>query len=305
VNRNKIILLLSIITFIFINSCLGIPLSVFYTVEIVNNTGEDIRAAAMRFADGTGDAIYFFNRNDSVLANGDSRTFNLSRINISISQILTLVSVDGNYYDILVGVINSSIITPFTQSHLRATRQTQTTANAAEPSSAPSVPAIYRIGDTGPAGGIIFYDKGNNSSGWRYLEAALYETEVQIRWSVNHSDIENTLETIGSGRRNTQLIVEAFNRAIGEWDNAAQYCDDLVFGGYDDWFLPSKDELDQMYGNLKRRNLGDFRDNWYWSSTQSSFWQTNTQNFSNGSMSNATPKNERWYVRPIRQVAHP
>ncbi|MDR2448029.1 MAG: hypothetical protein LBD58_12205 [Treponema sp.] len=27
----------------------------------------------------------------------------------------------------------------------------------------------YKIGDTGPAGGIIFFDKGNNPDGWRFL----------------------------------------------------------------------------------------------------------------------------------------
>ena len=30
----------------------------------------------------------------------------------------------------------------------------------------------YKIGDEGPAGGVIFYDKGEYSDGWRYLEAA-------------------------------------------------------------------------------------------------------------------------------------
>ena len=30
----------------------------------------------------------------------------------------------------------------------------------------------YSIGDTGPAGGIVFYDKGSYSDGWRYMEAA-------------------------------------------------------------------------------------------------------------------------------------
>ena len=30
----------------------------------------------------------------------------------------------------------------------------------------------YKVGDEGPAGGIIFYDKGEYSDGWRYLEAA-------------------------------------------------------------------------------------------------------------------------------------
>jgi len=45
---------------------------------------------------------------------------------------------------------------------------------AAPAPAAPTEPAIpaYSIGETGPAGGLIFYDKGNNSDGWRDLEAA-------------------------------------------------------------------------------------------------------------------------------------
>ena len=31
---------------------------------------------------------------------------------------------------------------------------------------------VYCIGVSGPAGGVIFYDKGYESDGWRYLEAA-------------------------------------------------------------------------------------------------------------------------------------
>ncbi|GHV80826.1 hypothetical protein AGMMS49944_26170 [Spirochaetia bacterium] len=34
----------------------------------------------------------------------------------------------------------------------------------------------YKVGDTGPAGGLIFYDKGNSRGGWRYLEAAYFFT---------------------------------------------------------------------------------------------------------------------------------
>ena len=37
---------------------------------------------------------------------------------------------------------------------------------------AQAVTAAYNIGDTGPAGGLVFYDKGNSSGGWRYLEVA-------------------------------------------------------------------------------------------------------------------------------------
>ena len=287
------------ITVIIFNSCFSIPLSAFFNITIVNNTGEDIRAAFMYMADRNSNSIFLFTRDDPVLANGTSKTFSLSRIDVSVRQILSLSSVNNNYYDILIGVINSSLIVTFTQAHLRAEQQSETGVAAT-----PSTPALYKIGDIGPAGGIIFYDKGNNSNGWRYLEAAPVDAETRAQWSVRNTRVENTQEGIGNGRRNTQLIIEAFTRAIGEWDTAAQYCDDLEFNGFDDWFLPSKDELDQMYGNLKRRNLGDFKNEIYYSSTSNSDQWASGQNFSDGTI-NIFYKSDRRYVRPIRQVAHP
>ena len=158
----------------------------------------------------------------------------------------------------------------------------------------------YKIGDTGPAGGLIFYDKGNNSGGWRYLEAAPVEAEFQAQWSVRWTPVENTQETIGSGRRNTQLIVEKFKQTSGEWDTAAQKCADLEFGGFKDWFIPSKAELDQMYGNLKRKNFGDFKNEWYWTSSNQNQNFPHIQNFGDGRMSWHVSGN-RNYVRPIRQ----
>ncbi|GHU33390.1 hypothetical protein FACS1894172_11810 [Spirochaetia bacterium] len=41
---------------------------------------------------------------------------------------------------------------------------------------------VYVIGDTGPAGGLIFYDKGDYSDGWRYLEVAPVTTETTAQW---------------------------------------------------------------------------------------------------------------------------
>jgi len=190
------------------------------------------------------------------------------------------------------------------------TAHTTTAAAAHAPAAATTATQAavhtYRIGDTGPAGGIIFYDKRNNSGGWRYLEAAPVEAEFQAPRSTRSTNVENLQSSIGSGRRNTLLIADAYSKAAGEWDTAAQKCDELIFGGFDDWFLPSKDELDQMYGQLKRRNLGDFKDDYYWSST----YDGNIQNFRNGGNAsigwgNSYNWTSRLYVRPIRQVPGP
>jgi len=198
-------------------------------------------------------------------------------------------------------------VTGNTSTNAISTTNTTPAATQAPTTSAASAVQAYRIGDTGPAGGLIFFDKRNNSNGWRYLEVAPVETEFQAQWSVRGTWVENTQEIIGSGRRNTQLIVDTFNRVSGEWDTAAQKVFDLEFGGFNDWFLPSRDELDQMYGNLKRRNLGNFKEEWYWSSTQfNSFNQPSVhlQNFANGRMSSGGVR-EQYYVRPIRQVPGP
>jgi hypothetical protein len=179
----------------------------------------------------------------------------------------------------------------------------------------PATPTTYKIGDKGPAGGLIFYDKGNNNGGWRYMEAAPVEAEFQAIFSIHDSSWQSsfsaapygtTEESIGSGKRNTKSIVEKSRQITGEWDTAAQKVDELVFNGFDDWFLPSIDELDQMYGNLKRKDLDEFRNGFYWSSTDIGYIHDGYQgvrviNFGDGGrISNAGRKN-KYFVRPIRQ----
>ena len=234
--------------------------------------------------------------------------------NISTSEMITAIKNTSTH-----------IAAPTSTTAARPAAPATTTAQAAHPAqaappqpeapAAPVAPAVhtYKIRDTGPAGGLIFYDKGNNQGGWRYLEAAPVEAEFQARWSVRNTKVDNTQVTIGSGKRNTQIIVETFSKASGEWDTAAQQCIDLEFGGFNDWFLPSKDELDQMYGNLKRRNLGDFK-SWYWSSSMYiSFGDAyaHNQSFNDGKMDadriTFTDSNypRGLNVRPIRQVPGP
>jgi hypothetical protein len=139
----------------------------------------------------------------------------------------------------------------------------------------------YYIGAVGPAGGVIFYDKGNAIGGWQFLEAAPASTEFNVNWGTYENVVGNTETAIGTGKRNTDLIV-SFLRRIGESGKAAQLCDNLVYGGYSDWFLPSRDELDAMYKNLKRTGWDNFVSGWYWSSSESDKRYAFQQKFSAG-----------------------
>jgi len=136
---------------------------------------------------------------------------------------------------------------------------------------------MYKIGDTGQAGGIVFYDKGNFSNGWRYLEAAPAETEFTAKWGDQGTDVDGTSTAIGSGKRNTELIIGRAGIS-----SAAGICSRLNFDGFTDWFLPSKDELDMMYKNLKLMGWGGFNNNVYWSSSQYSAGGAWLQEFMNG-----------------------
>ena len=136
--------------------------------------------------------------------------------------------------------------------------------------------STYALRDIGPAGGYIFYDKGYYSSGWRYLEAAPLSTEwTEKQWGscgdfylTGCTLIGGTGKDIGTGQSNTTIIVTWLN-SHGEIDCAAQLCDALVYGGYSDWFLPSKDELNLVFANLEVYGVGGFADDYYWSSSES------------------------------------
>ena len=158
---------------------------------------------------------------------------------------------------------------------------------------------VYKIGDTGPAGGIIFYDAGSVINGWRYLEASLNDFTAQ--WSSSTSvAVGNTGLSIGDGKANTQKIVTFLN-GRGETGRAAQICANLEYNGFKDWFLPSRDELNQMYNQRVLLKLITTSGNnpYYWSSSEygNSYAY---QLYSYSSSMNADYKNNNSRVRPIR-----
>jgi TolB-like protein len=156
----------------------------------------------------------------------------------------------------------------------------------------------YKVGDIGPAGGMVFYDKGTFSGGWRYMETALVETEFTAQWGAAGKSVNGTTTGIGAGKQNTETIIR-FLRSIGENGKATQLCNSLAVADFDDWFLPSKDELDLMYKNLKTRGLGGFSDSRYWSSSEANIDYVWDQRFRDGAQ-NASYKYNTFSVRAIR-----
>ena len=162
----------------------------------------------------------------------------------------------------------------------------------------------YSLRDTGPAGGHIFYDKGSYSNGWRYLEAAPASTEwTDKRWGICGTLIGGTETGIGTGKSNTTIIVKWLN-SHGETDRAPQLCDALVYDGYSDWFLPSKDELNLIYENLYLKGVGDFIDNdhigYYCSSSEYDVDEKWSQNFNGDGYQLIGVKNTMGPIRAVR-----
>jgi len=157
----------------------------------------------------------------------------------------------------------------------------------------------YEMGSKGPAGGIVFFDKGKKTHGWRYLEAAPDSVEFDAIWSQLFFDVPGTLPEIGKGKSNTQLMIEELKKRDEE-RTAAQLCAELTLGKYNDWFLPSKDELNHLYLNLKLFGVGKFVDNWYWTSTQLENYDVWLLNFETGQMDQMFFKYHMYRVRPIR-----
>ena len=111
-------------------------------------------------------------------------------------------------------------------------------------------------------GGLIFYLNTSDCSGM--IAAPTDQSDNEAKWGCYQTYISGATDSsIGSGLSNTNAILVSCN----ETGIASRICADLVLNGYDDWYLPSKDELNLMYTNLKTNGFGNFSNDWYWSST--------------------------------------
>jgi len=155
------------------------------------------------------------------------------------------------------------------------------------------------IGDT-YQGGIIFYLHGAYPNQYG-LVCANNDQGTSVPWfSDNYVYYGTTSTAIGSGKTNTSALVER----LGDGFYAAKICDALVMDGYDDWFLPSRDELGLMFTNLKYNGLGNFSNNSYWSSSECNYLEAYTQYFDSGHQS-CNNKYHSYSIRAVRIFGDP
>jgi hypothetical protein len=126
------------------------------------------------------------------------------------------------------------------------------------------IPNLYAIGDTGPAGGIVFYITDGGLHG---LEAAPSD-QADAEWGCNALSIPGALSTaIGTGVTNTAAIVAG----CADVGIAAKLANDYSLNGFDDWFLPSYLELKEL--SDQRTVVGGIAlTSDYWSSTEAEFF---------------------------------
>ena len=169
------------------------------------------------------------------------------------------------------------------------------------------------VGDTGPGGGIVFYVHASGTfacgatlaSTCKYLEAAPTTganswTDARYVWSGNTSTLIGSTaqgQAIGTGYKNTEAIVT--QSGGGTTVNKAGTIARAYRGpnSLSDWYLPSKDELNELF--LKKDTVGGFSTDFYWSSSEVAAVTARNQNFSNGNQG-FNFKGSAYYVRPVR-----
>lgn len=140
----------------------------------------------------------------------------------------------------------------------------------------------YKVGDVGPSGGVIIYVNNDETATWKYIESAPAPLSGNYCFGYNvisgvATEIGGTTTEIGAGKTNTEIIVNklgdfACTTATGEGERytytdengeekytniykgeyAAKACEKYEVKNsnnmtYDDWYLPSSKEFEQLY----------------------------------------------------------
>ena len=160
-------------------------------------------------------------------------------------------------------------------------------------------------------GGVVFHLFEEGETGYvagqiHGLIAAVADQSSGIQWyNGSYVTTEATSTALGTGATNTTTIISV--QGATETSYAAGLARAYTGGGYTDWFLPSKDELNKMYLNRATINTtaasnsgSDFGSSYYWSSTENDTNNAWEQNFPNGNQDYGNKNDTNSSVRAVR-----
>jgi hypothetical protein len=130
-------------------------------------------------------------------------------------------------------------------------------------------------------GGLIFYLNTTTGAGMVCTDNdILNQAGASSHWGywnfMGSLTGVSTTSNIGTGQANTTNIMTKYNSESFTFINdfAAKNCNDLIINGKSDWYLPSNDELIELFNNLYNNPIvtsGNFNQSQYgvvyWSST--------------------------------------
>jgi len=161
------------------------------------------------------------------------------------------------------------------------------------------------VGDAYQGGKVAYIlvsgDSGYDANTQHGLIAATSDqsTGIGIQWYNGSNTITGATGTaIGTGLSNTNTIIASQGGTATSY--AAGLARAYTGGGYTDWYLPSKNELNKLY--INRTAIGGFAsgiEDFYWSSSEFSSSEAWDQGFNNGSQGHGL-KGYPTYVRAIR-----
>jgi hypothetical protein len=163
--------------------------------------------------------------------------------------------------------------------------------------STPAKPQLHFVIGQAYQGGVVAYIDPTGQHGFIAAPSDMYESTFP--WWGKETDPQfrrtNAIGTaIGTGKSNTDIICTARDP---DYYVAADVCNNFDIGGYFDWYMPSRDELYQLYVN--RVAIGGFLETRYWSSTEFDETKGVYINFANGEWYQKQ-KDDFMPVRPIR-----
>jgi cytoskeletal protein CcmA (bactofilin family) len=166
-------------------------------------------------------------------------------------------------------------------------------------------PTLPSIGDSLEGGKVAYIltssDAGYDPTLIKGIIVATSDQSSGIQWYNGSSTTTGATGTaIGTGLSNTNAIIASQGAVTTSY--AAGLARAYGGGGYSDWFLPSKDELNQLY--LNRVAIGGFTNAFYWSSTEATQFFTWRQNLNTG-VQDTLGKSGLMYVRAIRTFSIP